>query len=161
MSQIEGLSTDNNNDKTELQDALEKAKLEFIHTKLIENGMESLDLLIFMDDNGLNELCDLLQLNGFNKIKFKSIIRKFQSKHKSKNKQNLIRVTTNEQKEINKIENIINQINSTQQLFEKYHTQIDENVANTLTNIDEKIKQIFKLLQDRQKSLHKEVYTSI
>eukprot|EP01084_Bolivina_argentea_P055233 101264_1 len=90
-----------------------------IYTKLEANGMTELDIFIYINDKDLDILCGKngINLKFMESVKFKSIIRKIQTKFAPKQMTQIIAITMNEQKELNKIKFAINQTEDVQILF--------------------------------------------
>eukprot|EP01084_Bolivina_argentea_P110325 197035_1 len=127
----------------------------YIEMELVEMELD-ISELILTETNDLNELCQDMKLKGATKIKFKALIQK-QKQLKLLNTirpKQIITISSNEQKEINKIEISLKQNNDLHHLLETHFNDIEQHSITTTSLINQTFNNIFKQLKKRQKSLN-------
>ena len=130
-----------------------------IYAKLCDSDMADLETLIEIDEEDMNKVCEMMELDGFNKIKFKAFIRKQKKLHQLKLPitENIITISTIEQNEINKIEDYIQKTNGLRQLFESYANDLDQNSIDLKSKIADKFTTIIQKLQQRNEAINDQV----
>ncbi len=140
--------------------ATQLGEINNLYNKLIGCGIKNIKTLIYIDNDDLKELCNELKLSFSNKMKFKAEIRELKDLYKPKKEianQSFITITENEQFYLNKLQLLLKQSNDLKYIFATHSNQIDNEIINAKTKIDNTINNIIKTLKIRQKTLHTKV----
>eukprot|EP01084_Bolivina_argentea_P086121 155674_1 len=128
-----------------------------IYSKLQNSGVVNIDMLVFIDNDDLKQLCQELGLSFGEKMKFKTEIRKLKEQYGQKRKNTVIMNSCGEQSEIEPIDLALKQFNESQHIFEGYSNEIDDIIANTKTQINTEIDTVIKSLESTKQYLHQKL----
>ena len=130
-----------------------------VYAKVKGQGMNDIDMFIYLKDSELDELCgkDGLALNVMQGIKFKAAIRKLQAQLAPKTPAAIVAISKEEQKAMDEMRYALQQAGDIQSLFESHFNKIDDNAASIKSSVDQEIEKVSKILSARQKALYTEV----
>ena len=147
----------NDDNKPKLKEYL--SHIPSVYAKLEEAGMSDIDTLIYLNDNDSDVLCgkEGIGLNVMQGMKFKAAIRKLRAQFAPKKERHIVTISKQEQKELNEIEDALKQASDLQSLFSNHFNGVEDNVAKVKSHVDQEFDKIFKTLEIRKQSIHKQV----
>ena len=134
-----------------------------IYTKLTDEDIDDLQTLILTDDKDLDDLCKEMKLKGGKKIKFKAMIRKQKAIYAQQQpqKRNVITISTTEQTQFAKIEQVLKQTDDMQHLYESYVNQVEQHCVNMKNQMHNKVESIITAIQTHERLLITQVVSYI
>ena len=122
-----------------------------LYVKLDKNGLMDNDLILFLDEKEVDELCHDVKLSKLDIFKFKSIIRKMRH-------DNVIEISTVEQTAFQRIKNYLIDTAEIKNVLKTYTINDINNTAKNLDKqIDIKFEKIIQKLKSEKEQLHQKI----